>query len=166
MIGKALATFKKSSSQWNTVAGSSSVPLRAADLPVKEEPVDPDDPTASAVAAPPKAATKRKGGLRTAAQVAEDAAAALAAREPSPEVEGGPDPTATIHRDASGRVMDVEALKAEAKRAEEEEKRKEREREEWGKGITQRRDREERARLEKEMSTKKVERLVTVHFAS
>lgn len=160
MVGKALATFKKSTSQWNTVAGSSSVPLRSTDIAVKEEPIDIDESAIAPVEAAPKPSTRRKGGLRTAAQLAEEAAIAAAARKsPSPDLEDGrPDPTVTVHRDATGRVMDVEALKAEAKRAEEEEKRKEKEREEWGKGITQRRDREERARLEQNMSTKKVER--------
>ena len=155
VVGKALATFKKSTSQWNTVAGSTSIPLKPSDIVPKTEPVDDEPPP------PPVKVTKRKGGLRTAAQMQEEAAAAAAAnRSPTPPPTEGdrPDPTKTVHRDASGRVLDVEAMKEEARKAEEEEKRKEKEREEWGKGITQRKEREERAKLLDDMSHKKVER--------
>jgi pre-mRNA-splicing factor CWC26 len=164
VIGKDVATFRKSNSAWNKVAASTSIPLKSSDITPKTEPVDPEDESAVAAASPPKQVTKRKGGLRTAAQMQEEAAlAAAAAKSPSPEPDADrPDPTKTVHRDASGRVLDVEALKEEARKAEAEEKRKEKEREEWGKGITQRKEREERAQLEKEMSTKKVERWVTL----
>ncbi|KAK1924873.1 putative Bud site selection-related protein [Papiliotrema laurentii] len=160
VIGKDVATFRKSNSAWNKVAASTSIPLKSSDITPKTEPVDPEDESAVAAASPPKQVTKRKGGLRTAAQMQEEAAlAAAAAKSPSPEPDADrPDPTKTVHRDASGRVLDVEALKEEARKAEAEEKRKEKEREEWGKGITQRKEREERAQLEKEMITKKVER--------
>ena len=111
----------------------------------------------------PVQVTKRRGGLRTAAQMEEQVAKAkAAARSPSPEAgdSNRPDPTVTVHRDASGRIMDVEALKAEAKQLEEEEKRKEREKEEWSKGFTQREERERQVRLEREMANKDVARWV------
>jgi len=159
VVGKDIATFKTSKSQWNTVAEHTSIPLRSTDIEVKAEPEDPSD-TPAAPAEPPKQVTKRKGGLRTAAQMAEAAAAAaLANKSPSPGPdENRPDPTVTVHRDTSGKVLDVEALKAEAKKAEEEEKERERKKEEWGKGLRQREDREERARLEREMASSRVER--------
>ena len=159
VVGKDIATFKTSKSQWNTVAGASSIPLKAADIVVKAEPEDPSDSLVTPVI-PPMQATKRKGGLRTAAQMAEAAAAAAAAnKSPSPGPdEKRPDPTVTVHRDASGKVLDVAALKAEAKKAEEEEKERERKKEEWGKGLKQREDREERAKLEREIASSRVER--------
>jgi pre-mRNA-splicing factor CWC26 len=152
VVGKALATFRKSTSAWSTVA-SSSIPLPSSAVAgpstVKTEPTDPDDP-----APPPVQLTKRKGGLRTAV----DLQAELdAARSRSPELEA-PDPGKTVHRDASGRKLDIEKMRAEEKAKEEEEKRKEKEREEWSKGITQRQDREERAQLEKHMATQDVAR--------
>ena len=160
MVGKDVAEFKKSKSQWNTVAGASSIPLKAADIDVKAEPVEPKDEPVEPAPVPPKQATKRRGGLRTAAEMAAEAAAAAAAnRSPTPEPDANrPDPTQTVHRDASGKVLDVEAMRAEAKRAEEEAKRKEKEKEEWSKGFTQRKEREDRERLLKEMEGAKVER--------
>jgi pre-mRNA-splicing factor CWC26 len=125
---------------------------------VKDEPRDDEagPSTAPAEAADPKPQlTKRRGGLRTAAQLAEEAAAAAADRSPSPE----PDQqTATVHRDQAGRVLDVEQLRAEARREELEEQLKEQEREEWTKGFKQREERERRAKEEASMSSKDVAR--------
>lgn len=152
VIGKGAATFKKGSSAWSTVGGTA-LPMPAS---VKEEPRDDDNEAGpSTVAEPKPQLTKRRGGLRTAAQLAEEAAAAAAERSPSPE----PDAQAqTVHRDQAGRVLDVEQLRAEAKKAELEEEMKEKEREEWTKGFKQREELERRAKLEREMSKKDVAR--------
>ncbi|RSH80337.1 Pre-mRNA-splicing factor cwc26 [Apiotrichum porosum] len=162
VIGKDIATFKKGKSAWATV-GATALPLPAG---VKEEPRDaasddagPSTTTAGAQEQQPKQQlTKRRGGLRTAKQLAEEAKVTAAEqRSPSPEP-GGPDPTQTVYRDQSGKVLDVEALRQEARRAEEEEKRKEAERKEWSKGLAQRQAREERVREEKAMGNKDVAR--------
>lgn len=113
-----------------------------------------------------KQLTKRKGGLRTAAQIRQEAeesaaerAAALATEEEKGEGSGhAQGPGETVHRDSSGRIVDVEKLKREAKEKEEEEKRKAREREEWSKGMVQRQGREDRARQEREMGETDVAR--------
>jgi pre-mRNA-splicing factor CWC26 len=119
---------------------------------VKDEP----DANTEALAPPAK---KRKGGLKTAAQLRAEVEAAKAARSPSP---GAPDEEAnrnkTVHRDASGRIVDVEKLKAEEKAREKEEERKEREREEWTKGMVQREEREARVREERDMAERDVGR--------
>ena len=67
-----------------------------------------------------------------------------------------------MHRDASGRIVDVEKLKEEARVRELEEKRKAKEREEWSKGFVQRRQREDRAQEEHEMGRRDVARCVLV----
>ncbi|ODN98506.1 pre-mRNA-splicing factor CWC26 [Cryptococcus wingfieldii CBS 7118] len=150
MVGKELATFKKSKNSWATVADKSALPLpeagpshSAEDEQVQEEPE-----------APPVQMTKRRGGLRTYAQLKEDTEREKAAQRSASPVgdDDRPDPTATVYRDASGRVIDMQQLKEEEKRAEEEERRKEAEKKEWTKGLQQRREREERARLEREMA--------------
>ena len=110
-------------------------------------------------AAPPVQLTKRKGGLRTAAQLREEAERLAAEKSPSPPPdEGALDPTVTVHRDASGRIMDVEKLKEEERLREEEEKRKAKERDEWSKGLVQRQQREQRARDERQMGEQGVAR--------
>lgn len=157
VIGKDLATFRPSKSSWATVANKSALPLPQAEPSspqdikpdIKEEP-DIDGPAASA----PVQMTKRRGGLRTAAQLREDTERELAEqRSPSPaEGEERPDHTETVHRDVTGRIIDVKKLQEEEKRKEEEERRKEAERREWTKGMVQRRDREEKRRLEKKMA--------------
>lgn len=157
VIGKDLATFKGSKSSWATVANKSALPLPQAEPTspqdikpdIKEEP-DIDGPAASA----PVQMTKRRGGLRIAAQLKEDTERELAEqRSPSPaEGEERPDPTETVHRDATGKIIDVKKRQEEERRREEEERRKEAERKEWTKGMVQRRDREERRRLEKKMA--------------
>lgn len=128
---------------------------------VKEEPIDPSDEAGPSLqpaeAESPKPLTKRRGGLRTAAQMAEEAARAAEAKSPSPEPDAVAQ-TQTVHRDQSGRVLDVEALREEARKAEEEEKRKEKERLEWTKGLVQREERERRAREEKLAGEKDVAR--------
>lgn len=154
VIGKDAATFKKGSSAWSTV-GATALPVPAS---VKEEPQDNDEAEAgpSTVTEEPKPQlTKRRGGLRTAAQLAEEAARAAAERSPSPE----PDAQAqTVHRDQSGRVLDVEQLRAEARKAELEEQRKEEERKEWTKGFKQREELERRAKEELKMAREDVAR--------
>ncbi|KAK4689747.1 pre-mRNA-splicing factor CWC26, partial [Tremellales sp. Uapishka_1] len=153
VIGKDLATFQKSTSSWSTVAGTS-LPLAPT---IKSEPDMDDTPPP-----PPVQLTKRKGGLRTAAQMREEEerlAAEATGRSPSPPPDDdAPDPTVTVHRDASGKIVDVKKLKDEVRLKEEEEKRKEKEREQWSKGLVQRQNNVERARIEKEMGESDVAR--------
>ncbi|KAI9638068.1 putative Bud site selection-related protein [Dioszegia hungarica] len=162
VLGRDLTTFKKSKNAWATV-GSSALPLSSS---VKTEEAGPSSPLADVkaepdadgeVAAPPT--KKRRGGLKTAAQLRAEVEAAKAAKSPSPEPPGEEENrNKTVHRDASGRIVDVEKLKAEEREREEEEKRKEKEREEWSKGIVQRRQREERVREERDMADRDVGR--------
>jgi pre-mRNA-splicing factor CWC26 len=169
-VGKSLATFQKSKSTWATV-GSTSLPLAQAgpSRTTEESNMDEDiKPDMEAVQKEEKKQlTKRKGGLRTAAQIREEAeqlkaerAAALAAEAEKGESsgQGQQGPGETVHRDSSGRIVDVEKLKREAKEKAEEEKRKAREREEWSKGMVQRQGREDRARQEREMGETDVAR--------
>ena len=155
MLGTELAIFHKSRSQWSTVSWTS-LPLPAAASAAPASPptdVKPD-PNAEAVTkpVPPMQLTKRKGGLRTAADLREEAERMAAEKSPSPLPDDtAPDPTVTAHRDASGRIVDIEKLKEEERRAEEEEKRKKLEREEWSKGLVQRQQREQRVREERAM---------------
>jgi pre-mRNA-splicing factor CWC26 len=176
VVGKGVATFQKSKNTWATV-GSTSLPVPSAAAGPSSRADDeshnaqngegdvyikPDPDAEPAPAAPVKQLTKRKGGLRTAAQLREEAERAAAEREPSPppdESGAGPS-TTTVHRDASGRIVDVEKLKAEAKRAEEEEAKKTREREEWSKGLVQRQRQKDRIRQEMEMDKQDVSRWV------
>lgn len=161
VVGKDIASFKKGQSSWSTV-GSTALPVRAR---VKEEPREDDVFTAAPKEQgdgedhPKQQLTKRRGGLRTAAQMAEEAARAAEeakARSPSPEPDGSH--TQTVHRDRSGRVLDVEQLKQDARRSELEEKLKEEERKEWTKGFVQRDAREQAAQQLKKMKTEDVAR--------
>lgn len=153
-VGQDIATFKKGKSAWATV-GVSSLAVPGREEGVKEEgdmeEADMEEGVENVKeekAAQPPQLTKRRGGLRTAAQMAEEAALARAeAKSASPEPDAA-QRTQTVHRDQSGRVLDVDQLKEEARLAEEEEKRKEREREEWTKGLVQREAREQQAREE------------------
>lgn len=160
VLGKELATFRQSKSQWSTVS-STSLPLPPAPVagPSSPQPdikADPDAPPA-----PPVQLTKRKGGLRTVAQLREEEERLAAARSTSPPPDDtGPEPTVTVHRDASGRIVDVEKMKKEERRLEEEERRKKKEREEWSKGLVQRQQREERAREEQAMAQAGVGRYI------
>ncbi|KAL1406824.1 Pre-mRNA-splicing factor cwc26 [Vanrija albida] len=155
VVGKALATFKKGKSAWSTV-GATSIPVPASAKDAVNDGAN-DDEVKAEPSSPPKQLTKRRGGLRTAAQIAAEAAQEAAeARSPSPEPEY--DVTATVHRDQSGRVLDVNELRDAARREEEEEKRKEAERKEWGKGLLQREEREARAREERKMAGRDVAR--------
>lgn len=163
VIGKDLANFKKSKSSWATVANKTALPLPQAEPSspqdikpaIKQEP----DIDGSATTAPVQM-TKRRGGLRTAAQLREDTEREMAEqRSPSPdEGEERADPTETVHRDVTGRIIDVKKLHEEEKGREEEERRKEAERKEWTKGMVQRKNREENRRLEKEMAAADVGR--------
>jgi pre-mRNA-splicing factor CWC26 len=169
VIGKDVATFRKSKSAWSTV-GASGLPVHAPpgvatdDMPEagpSSARIDDGDAPDAEPAPPPVQITKRKGGLRTAAQLREEEERLKAERSPSPvpdEGAGAPDHTQTVHRDASGRIVDVEALKAEERKREEEERRKEKEREEWSKGLVQRQARESRRREEADMRERDVAR--------
>lgn len=179
VVGKALATFNKSKSTWSTV-GSTSLPMASQPQEAgpstlspaagEEEDIKPDIDQQ-----PKKAVTKRKGGLRTAAQMreeaealkAEQAAAAAAAAEAAGDTGEGstavapaPGQSQTVHRDSSGRIVDIEKLKREARDKEDEERRKAREREEWSKGLVQRQKQQDRAREEAEMGRNDVARYV------
>lgn len=68
----------------------------------------------------------------------------------------------TVYRTAQGQKIDLKAEKAEQKRKEREQREKEAERMEWGKGLVQRREREERTAREREMAQQGVARLVAV----
>jgi len=122
-----------------------------------------------------KITTKRKGGLKTATEIRAEAEAVAAERKAALEAEAarqasngdgtvaaqGQGQGQTVHRDSSGRIVDIEKLKREAKEKEDEDKRKAREREEWSKGMVQRQGRETRAREEKEMGGRDVARCVS-----
>lgn len=121
-----------------------------------------------------KITTKRKGGLKTATEIRAEAEAAAAERKAALEAEaarqegdgqvatqGQGGQGQTVHRDSSGRIVDIEKLKREAKEKEDEDKRKAREREEWSKGMVQRQGREARAREEREMGGRDVARCVS-----
>nr|XP_018263721.1 pre-mRNA-splicing factor CWC26 [Kwoniella dejecticola CBS 10117]OBR85879.1 pre-mRNA-splicing factor CWC26 [Kwoniella dejecticola CBS 10117] len=165
VMGKDVATFQKSKSSWATV-GSTSLPVTAKTEP-EAGPSSPAPNTKSepSDSVPQPQAKKRKGGLRTAAQMAEEEAARkLAEKSPSPPPDAdagdgsGAGPSRhneTVHRDASGRVIDIAKLKEEERRAEEEEKRKELERKEWTKGLVQRQARETRRQEEREMGERR-----------
>jgi pre-mRNA-splicing factor CWC26 len=185
VIGKSLATFQKSKNTWATV-GSTSLPL-ASQAPTagpsrsggaedpQEEDIKPDISEAQEKEKEKKSTTIRQGGLKTAAQIREEAAvvaaaraAALAEAEEEARASGsGSGQVATgsqaaqgqtVHRDSSGRIVDIEKLKKEAKEKEEEEKRKAREREEWSRGMVQRQAERDRARQEEEMARTDVAR--------
>ena len=161
VVGKGLTTIRKSTANWNTVSASS-IPLRSVKVENESNGGDgteeaneagPSSPSRNIKPdpdAPPAPMTKRRGGLRTAAQLREEAEAAAAARTPSPPPEEQGGPGQTVHRDASGRIVDVEKLKEEERRKEAEERRKAREREEWTKGLVQRRRRDEERARERE----------------
>ncbi|GFZ45644.1 Pre-mRNA-splicing factor CWC26 [Saitozyma sp. JCM 24511] len=169
VIGKDVATFRKSKSVWSTV-GASGLPVHAPpgvasdDMPEagpSSARIDDGDAPDAEPAPPPVQITKRRGGLRTAAQLREEEERLKAERSPSPapdEGAGAPDHTQTVHRDASGRIVDVEALKAEERKREEEERRKEKERDEWSKGLVQRQARDSRRREEADMRERDVAR--------
>ncbi|WWC89907.1 uncharacterized protein L201_004836 [Kwoniella dendrophila CBS 6074] len=163
VVGKGLATFQKSKSSWATV-GSTSLPVSSSaeagpsspSRVVKTEDYAEDKPEPLAALVQ---MTKRRGGLRTAAQMREEEEARRAAEKslsPEPDdQEEGASHNETVHRDASGRIIDVKKLKEEEKLREEEEKRKELERKEWTKGLTQRQNRESRLKEEREMAQNK-----------
>lgn len=117
--------------------------------PEEGKPKDPTPPPAI------KAGLRSKEELK-AARIAKEKeekarAAAEAAQQPKMEQE-------TVYRDSSGRRIDIKAEEEERKRLEKEEERKRRERDEWGKGIVQRKEREEQARLLDKMRESKLER--------
>ena len=112
------------------VAQTKSAGWKSLDGTVKEEPKENVAPV------------KKRGGLRTAAQLRADT---IAERSPSPPP---PPDQATVHRDASGRIVDIAQLEADARRREQEEEDKKRQRAEWTKGLTQRREREQQRQEE------------------
>lgn len=185
VVGKELATFNKSKSTWSTVGSTSlpmaSQPAAAGPSSRPDEDVKPDIEV-EAEEAPKKSLTKRKGGLKTALEIRAEADAlkaeketqALAAAEAAiqgdnngegviTQQNGNSNQGQTVHRDSSGRKVDLEKLKREAKALEDEERRKAREREEWSKGLVQRQRQQDRAREEAEMGSKDVARYVTSH---
>lgn len=132
-------------------------------------------PSATATSTTPAPAT---GGLQTPAQLraerlrreaadadkAAQASHALAllraeqaARGEDPD-EAGEDPGATVYRDGSGRRIDVKLEKAERARVERERVEREMKKMEWGKGLVQREDREERRREEARVAAKPLAR--------
>ncbi|WWD01259.1 hypothetical protein V866_008202 [Kwoniella sp. B9012] len=154
VIGKGLSTFQKSKSSWSTV-GSTSLPISN---PTEAGPSSPRVKDEIDTDAPVTSIPKRRGGLRTAAQMREEAERLAAQREPSPEPQPEEDEEGnneTVHRDASGRIIDVNKLKEEERLRDEEAKRKELERKEWTKGLIQRQARVTRAEEEKEMGERK-----------
>lgn len=64
----------------------------------------------------------------------------------------------TVYRDASGRKVDMGVKKAEEKRARQEEMERQEKMMEWGKGLVQRREKEEQERREKEEGAKPLAR--------
>jgi pre-mRNA-splicing factor CWC26 len=80
---------------------------------------------------------RKRGGLRTAAQLRADTAIERAKSLSPP-----PEQQATVHRDASGRIVDMQQLEADARRREQDELDRKRQRAEWTQGLTQRRERE------------------------
>lgn len=105
------------------VAERKSAGWKSLDGVVKEEPAEIEAP-------------RRRGGLRTAAQLRADTIAERS-RSPSPVQQ-----QETVHRDAAGRIVDIKQLEADARLRQREEEEKKRERAEWTKGLTQRRERE------------------------
>jgi pre-mRNA-splicing factor CWC26 len=169
-VAEAKKTLKKTTTGWSTLDSKSALPVSGSGSPrgrshspqVKEEDESP----------PPEPKKKRKGGLMTAADIAAEQAALAKERDRieaiKQEQEGlGVDGNAvagssrereTIYRSAQGQKIDVKAEKTEQKRREKEEREKEAERMEWGKGLVQRRDREERALREKQMAGQQLAR--------
>lgn len=114
--------------------------------------------------------TKKRGGLLTAEDLREEAAALAARRaaeeaaraEASASASAHPpvDPRQTIYRDKSGAIIDVAAAERAERAAREEERRKEADKREWGKGLVQREAKERRVRTEQSMGKKDVARCV------
>ncbi len=167
-------TFQKTTANWNTLDSKSALPIasgsgssrstRSPSPRIKEE-VDEAPPQP-----PPQ---KKKGGLMTAADIAAEQAELQREREAQEalkrEQEGHDEDgnaiagssnreQETVYRTAQGQKIDLKAEKAEQKRKEREEKEKEAERMEWGKGLVQRKEREERAVREREMAMQGVAR--------
>ena len=115
-------------------------------------------------------ATKRlQGGLQTAAQLREEnkrrkaaveaeksASRATAAAQKSASGNDGQEDT--VYRDKSGRRIDTKAEKAELARQKREELQKEMQKMEWGKGLIQREEREQRQRDIDNMANKPMAR--------
>lgn len=148
--------FEKTKAGWSKLNAQSSVPLPESSSSNINAEASSSATPAPADAPPPK---KRKGGLRTAAELAAEQAehAAARARSASPEPQRAAE---TVHRDESGRVLDVKALRAEEKRKQREEQEKEAKRMEWGKGLVQAEEKEERRRREAREALKDVARCV------
>lgn len=109
---------------------------------IKEETPPPADEEPTVVDAP------FTGGLLTAAQLKK---ALPKSKGKTPEVteEEAEAAQETVYRDASGRVIDTKAAKADAARKKREKEEKEAQKMEWGKGLVQREEQEKR-RLEME----------------
>ncbi|KAM0787575.1 hypothetical protein ACM66B_003645 [Microbotryomycetes sp. NB124-2] len=173
----------KASTSWNTVrpaAEQSFEPSPSPPPPADEAPaivsVTQDDETAPAPVAAPR------GGLQSAAQLKaenERRAAELARKKAqadaeleaikqarrdrgqgSDEDDDGADPHATVYRDSSGKKIDLKVRKAEEAQRKREELEKQMKKMEWGKGLVQRSDKEERAREAKRLKQKGMARYV------
>ncbi len=172
-------TFQKTTANWNTLdsksalpiaSGSGSPPSSSSRSPMVKEEADEDALPSSL----PK--TKKKGGLMTGADIAAEQAELQREREAQEafkrEQEGhdedgnaiaGPitdREQETVYRTAQGQKIDLKAEKAEQKRREREEREKEAERMEWGKGLVQRKEKEEKAVRERDMAKQGVARWV------
>jgi pre-mRNA-splicing factor CWC26 len=152
---------------WSTAGGSS-----LADTPTESM----DCPSVNAESPPPTAppVKKRKGGLLTAAQLKEEAEAqaieearkeAERQRERAEmrriKIEAGeevsadegderPDHQQTIHRDRTGKIVDVNAERAEAQKREQEDRARQAAKKDWNKGLVQRNQRDEELRRERQ----------------
>jgi len=152
---------------WSTAGGSS-----LADTPTESIDTPPAD--AESTPPPPLPVKKRKGGLLTAAQLKEEAEAqaieearkeAERQRERAEirrmKIEAGeevsadeederPDHQQTIHRDRTGKIVDVNAERAEAQKREQEDRARQAAKKDWNKGLVQRNQRDEERRREQQ----------------
>jgi len=153
---------------WSTAGGGS-----LAETPTESV----DTPSADAETTPPAAppVKKRKGGLLTAAQLKEEVEAQaieearkeaerqreraemrrmkIEAGEEVSEEEGDderPDHQQTIHRDRTGKIVDVNAERAEAQKREQEDRARQAAKKDWNKGLVQRNQRDEELRRERQ----------------
>lgn len=64
-----------------------------------------------------------------------------------------PDHERTVYRDRTGKIMDMKAEEEEQRKKQEDDERKKKAKKEWGKGLVQRSEREERSREERQMAS-------------
>ncbi|KAK4051184.1 Pre-mRNA-splicing factor cwc26 [Microbotryomycetes sp. JL201] len=80
----------------------------------------------------------------------------------SDDDDDGADPHATVYRDASGKKIDLKVRKAEEAQRKREDLEKQMKKMEWGKGLVQRSDREEKAREAERLKQKGIARPVHI----